>query len=173
LGCHDGGAAVGGGGRNVYGARTCSIIGAVFGTSVFPDGVPGMSSLQTVLTAADYQALEDYLTSFDGITGEHRYVTACAGCHGMDARGGRVGEDVRGEKARDILEAIREESEMEYLGCLPASDIKAIGQYLHSLKKGKDGGDDDRIRGKGKGGDNDDDNDRVRSKRQRRRQRRD
>jgi len=162
---------VGGGGRNVYGARTCSIEGAIFGTSVFPGGVPDMQFLQS-LSAADIQALEDYLNSFDGITGEHRYITACAGCHGMDARGGRVGEDVRGEKARDILEAIREESEMEYLGCLPASDIREMGRYLKSLKNGNHHGDDhddNRVRSKRRGDDDDDDNKRVQSKRRRRR----
>jgi len=138
---------LGGGGRNVYGARTCSIIGAIYGTSVFPNGVPRMSSLQQVLSAADIQALDDYLNSFEGITGEHRYITACAGCHGIDARGGRVGEGVIGASAGNILEAIREEHPMGYLDCLPASDIKEIGQYLQSLKEGKRRGNgDDRMR---------------------------
>ena len=143
----------------MVGARWCSIEGAILGTSVFPDGVPVMRDLRTVLTAEDVEAIADYLNSFEKITGQERYIAACAGCHGMDAAGGRVGESVKGEKAKDILEAIREESPMEYLSCMPASDIKEIGKYLQSLGKGK-----------GRGGDDDhDDDDRVRHDRRKRR----
>ena len=132
----------------VYGARTCSIINAIYGSgnSVFPDGVPEMQLPELKLrqlSADDIQDLENYLNSFEGITGEHRYITACAGCHGVDARGGPVGESVRNEKGRKIFEAIREESEMEFLGCLSVSDVWEMGQYLEGLKKGKGRGHDD------------------------------
>ncbi len=112
-----------------------------------------MQFLQSIRqwTMDDIRALEDYLNSFDGIKGEHRYISACAGCHGVDARGGRVREDVKGENGREILEAIREEGDMAFLGCLPASDIREIGRYLQSLDRDKRrGGDDDR-----RGGDDD------------------
>ncbi len=114
-----------------------------------------MQFLQSIRqwTMEDIQALEDYLNSFDGIKGDHRYITACAGCHGVDARGGRVREDVRHEKGRKIFESIREESDMQFLGCLPVSDVWEMGSYLEGLKKGKRRGhdddrhDDDRVRG--------------------------
>jgi len=109
---------------------------------VFPNGVPAMQGLGFEnLSDADIQAISDSLNS-NPATGQQRYITACAGCHGMDARGGRVGEGVRGAKAGAILEAIREERPMEYLDCLPARDLKDIGKYLKGNK-----------RGNGKGGD--------------------
>ena len=105
---------------------------------MFPGGVPEMASLKEVLTPADIEAISDLLNS-NLVTGQQRYITACAGCHGIDARGGRVGEGIRGASAGGILEPIQEEGPMGFLGCLPASDIKAIGNYL----TGNNGGDDD------------------------------
>lgn len=99
---------------------------------MFPQGVPDMQFLQGQLTPADIEAISESLNS-NPATGQQRYITACAGCHGIDARGGRVGESVVGASAGDILESIREELPMGYLGCLPASDIKEIGQYLQSI----------------------------------------
>jgi mono/diheme cytochrome c family protein len=119
----------------------CSIDGAIYGTSVFPNGVPDMQWLQGQLSAADIQAISDSLNS-NPATGKQRYITACAGCHGIDARGGRVHESARGN-AHDILEAIDEERPMSFLGCLPASDIKEIGKYLKGKKRGDRGGKDD------------------------------
>jgi mono/diheme cytochrome c family protein len=111
---------------------------------VFPQGVPEMQFLQGQLSAADIQAISDSLNS-NPATGQQRYITACAGCHGMDAGGGRVGEGVVGAKAGSILEAIQEERPMGFLGCLPATDIKDIANYLQSLSRGdRNGGDDDR-----------------------------
>ena len=110
-----------------------------------------MQFLQGQLSAADIQAISDSLNS-NPATGQQRYITACAGCHGMDARGGRVGEGVVGASAGSILEAIQEERPMGYLGCLPASDIKDIGKYLKSLKKSSKGG-------KGKGQNRNDEKD--------------
>ena len=128
----------------MVGARTCSIDGAINGTSVFPGGVQAMQGLGLEdLTDAEIQAISNSLNS-GKVTGQQRYITACAGCHGVDARGGRVGEGIRGASAGGILEPIQEEGPMGYLGCLPASDIKAIGNYLTGNK-----------RGGGKGGKND------------------
>jgi mono/diheme cytochrome c family protein len=128
------------GGRNVAGARTCSIDGAINGTSVFPGGVPDMQFLKG-LSPDQIQAISDSLNS-NPATGQQRYITACAGCHGIDARGGRVGEGVRGASAGDILEAIHEEGPMGYIGCLPATDVKDIGNYLRQRNSGGDRKDD-------------------------------
>jgi mono/diheme cytochrome c family protein len=102
------------------------------------------------MSDSDIQAISDYLNSFEAITGQERYIAGCAGCHGIDARGGRVGESVRGESAGKILESIREERPMGYLGCLPASDVKDIGNYLQSIGGGGSehhSGDDSRHEG--------------------------
>jgi len=137
--------------RRVAGARSCNINGSIFGTSVFPGGVPAMQFLQS-LTGAQLDSIADYLNSAQ-TSGEQRYVATCAGCHGNDGSGGRVGENVRGESAGETWEAIVEEREMNYLACMPRSDIDAIAAFLN----GSDGdfdhdgiGDDD---------DEDDDND--------------
>lgn len=103
---------------------------------MFPQGVPAMQGLGFEnLTAADIQAISDSLNS-NPATGQQRYITACAGCHGVDALGGRVGEGVRGASAGAILGAIQDERPMGYLGCLPASDVKDIANYLQSLSGG-------------------------------------
>lgn len=116
--------------KRVAGARVCSIEGAIFGTSVFRDGVPDMVAYGNQgLSSGEVAAIADYLNSRDA-TGEQRYVAACAGCHGNDARGGRVSEGVRGEDAGDIREAIRDEHTMAYLSCMPSSDADGIGAYL-------------------------------------------
>jgi mono/diheme cytochrome c family protein len=146
---------LGANGRNIVGARVCSIDGAINGTSVFPNGVPDMQFLQGQLSAADLQAISDSLNS-NPATGQQRYITACAGCHGVDARGGRVGEGAKGANAGDILEAIREEGAMGFLGCLPASDVKDIGNYLkgsNSSRGGSEGRGGNRGRGGSKGRD--------------------
>jgi mono/diheme cytochrome c family protein len=98
-----------------------------------------MQWLQGQLSAEEVQAIADALNS-TRVTGQQRYVTDCAGCHGIDARGGRVGEAVRGASSGSILEAIQEEQAMGYLGCLPSSDVKAIGTYLKGLRGGSEGG---------------------------------
>jgi mono/diheme cytochrome c family protein len=134
--------------REVVGARDCSIDGSIFGNPLFRSGVPSMRFLQQVLTPADIQAISDYLNdpAFQGtITGQDRYLAGCAACHGVNARGGRVRESVRGKGAGSIAEAIREDRAMNFMGCLPASDLQAIGSYLRSLGRGGDH-DDDRER---------------------------
>lgn len=130
--------------KRVTGARACTIEGAIFGTSVFPDGVPAMVSAgNQELTLEEIGAIAAYLNSH-AANGEQRYVTGCAGCHGNDGRGGRVDEGVRDEDAGDIREAIHEEREMAYLACLPAADVESIAGFLNGTEVGGCGdGDDD------------------------------
>ena len=139
--------------RRVAGARSCNIAGSIFGTSVFPNGVSEMQFLQG-LTEAEIELLAEYLNSRD-TSGEQRYVTTCAGCHGNDGSGGRVDEDVHGESAGETWEAIFDEEEMNYMACMPRSDIDAIADFLGGLD---DDFDDDGIRDDD---DADDDNDGV------------
>jgi PKD repeat protein len=152
--------------RRVAGARTCSIYGSIFGTSVFPNGVPEMQYLQG-LDETTIDAIADYLNSQD-TSGEQRYVTACAGCHGNNGSGGRVGEDVHGDSAGETWEAIAEESEMRYLACMPESDIIAIADFLAGMDDDNDDDgisddddDDDDNDGASDDDDDDDDNDGV------------
>jgi hypothetical protein len=91
-----------------------------------------MQFLQGVLSPEDIQAIANSLNS-NPATGQQRYTTACAGCHGDDARGGRVGKSPR-KNACKILGAIHDELWMSFLGCLPASDITDIGSYLKDKK---------------------------------------
>jgi mono/diheme cytochrome c family protein len=126
--------------RRVAGSRSCNIDGSIYGTSVFPGGVPEMQYLQG-LPAAEIEAMADYLNSKE-TTGEQRYVSTCAGCHGNDGSGGRTGENVRGESAHETREAIREESEMRFMACMPRSDIDAIASFLRT-GSGDDDDDDD------------------------------
>ena len=139
--------------RRVAGARECNINGSIFGTSVFPNGVPEMQFLQG-LTDAEIVAIADHLNSGE-VSGERRYVTTCAGCHGNHGAGGRVDEDVHGDSADETREAIDEESEMHYLACMPLTDIDAITNYLRGLD---DDNDDDAI---DDDEDGDDDNDGI------------
>ena len=127
--------------RRVAGARSCNVEGSIFGTSVFPNGVPEMQYLQK-LGAAEIDAMADYLNSKE-TTGEQRYVTTCAGCHGNDGSGGRTGEDVRGDSAHETWEAIEEESEMRFMACMPRSDIDMIAQFLGARSGPIDDDEDD------------------------------
>jgi mono/diheme cytochrome c family protein len=128
------------GAHRVAGARSCSIEASIFGTYVFPDGAPGMQFLQSLANdgSVDAEQIAAYLNS-QSVTGEQRYVTACAGCHGNDGQGGRTSEAVVGESANEIHEAIREEGSMRFLACLPDSDIDSIAIFLG----GSDGAADD------------------------------
>ncbi len=127
--------------RRVAGARSCNIAGSIFGTSVFPNGVPEMQFLQG-LTEAEIETMAEYLNSRE-TSGEQRYVTTCAGCHGNDGSGGRVDEDVHGDSAEETWEAIYDEEEMTYLACMPGTDIEAIADFLEGFD---DDFDDDGIR---------------------------
>lgn len=121
-------------GRRNTGARTCSINGAINGTFVFPGGVPAMQFLQGTLTPTDIADVSGFLNSQLPVSGQRRFVTACAGCHGLDGSGGPVDEDVRGRDADRIYRALEDEPEMAFLNCLPDSDIQAIGAYLSTLE---------------------------------------
>ncbi len=129
--------------RKVIGTRSCSLKGAIYGNYVFRDGVPAMRFMQNAFSDDQIAMIADYLNSFDGITGAQRYTTTCAGCHGFDAWGGRVDEDVRGEDAYDIKEAIYDEKEMRFLMCLPKHDIYDISYHLRMLDYYYDDDDDD------------------------------
>ena len=129
--------------HRVAGARSCSIEASIFGTYIFPDGAPGMEFLQGLVNdgSVDAEQLADYLNS-QAVTGEQRYVTACAGCHGDDGSGGRTREGVRGESASEIREAIREEGSMRFLACLPDSDINSMAAFLGGASDISGGGGD-------------------------------
>ncbi|MGD8978414.1 MAG: PKD domain-containing protein [Gammaproteobacteria bacterium] len=141
--------------RRVAGARSCTIYGSIYGTDLYPDGAPGMQFLQDVLGNDDIDALAGYLNAQDA-SGEQRYMAGCAGCHGADGSGGPYDEDVHGDEAEETAEAIEEESEMQFLTCLPDSDIVAISDYLAGFD---DDNDDDGINDDD---DDDDDNDGIR-----------
>ncbi len=99
-----------------------------------------MRFLQGALSAEQIQAISDYLNSF-AVSGQQRYATTCAGCHGLDARGGVVHESVRGADPAAITEAILDESSMRFLTCLPSSDVSQIADYLGTLE----GEDDEKV----------------------------
>ncbi len=152
--------------RRVAGSRSCNISGSIFGTSVFPNGVPEMQFLQG-LSEVEIGELAEYLNS-EETSGEQRYVSTCAGCHGDNGSGGRVDEDVHGDEAHETFEAIAEESEMRYLACMPNSDIDAITAFLLTMDDDfdDDGIDDDEDHDDDGDGihdddDSDDDNDGV------------
>ena len=157
-GCHGdpwGGSAVDpslAGTKRVAGARSCTITGAIFGTNLFPQGVPDMVAFgNQQLTATQINAIAGYLDSRTP-TGEQLYVSTCAGCHGNDGRGGRNGGSVRGETAKDITDAIRGKSAMQFLDCLSSSDIQLTASFLGSSTSGGSDGDGDGGGGGGGGG---------------------
>jgi len=120
--------------RRVTGARVCTIEASIFGNHAgkpkdvrFPDGVPEMAFLQG-LSFGQMQEIADYL-NIGVVSGERRYVTNCAGCHGDDGSGGFVDEDVRGE-GDETWEAIVDEDVMNYLGCLSGPDVDQIAAFL-------------------------------------------
>ncbi len=119
--------------RKVIGARPCSIKGAIYGTYVFKKGVWPMRFMKYSFTDEQIQMISDYLNSFGGIMGQQRFITTCAGCHGLDAKGGRVDEEVWGEDAYEIKEAIYDEDPMRFLRCLPRQDVFDIGDYLQMM----------------------------------------
>jgi len=96
--------------------------------------VNAMSSLGNVLSAADIQAIADYLGTLSvPTTPGGLYSTYCAACHGADARGGTSGESVRGASSSSISRAISGVSVMRSLNFLSSSEIQLISQYLNSL----------------------------------------
>ena len=130
----------------VPGSRPCTIRRSIYGggpaDSVFPDGVPDMTFLQGNLSREQVLMIAEFLNS-RATSGRQRYITNCSGCHGFDAAGGRVDENVRGEDASEVREAIFDEEEMEFLRCLPRSDTRQIGDYLSRLSDDDDDSDDE------------------------------
>ncbi len=122
--------------RKVIGARPCSIKGAIYGTYVFKKGVKAMQFMQGSFTDNQIMMISDYLNSFEGIMGKQRFMTTCAGCHGIDAKGGRVDEEIWGTDAYEIKETIYDEDPMRFLKCLPFDDVRAIGGYLSGYEDG-------------------------------------
>ena len=127
--------------KRVAGARSCTIEGAIFGTSVFRNGVPDMVAFgNQQLSTASIDLIAGYLNSRDA-TGEQRYVAACAGCHGNDARGGRTGEGVQGDGAGEVRDAIREDNAMRYLDCMSDADVQQVATYLKTIPSSGGGSD--------------------------------
>jgi mono/diheme cytochrome c family protein len=94
-----------------------------------------MNFLSSVLTAADIQAIADFLaTTPPPGTPEAKYLTYCSSCHGADGRSGSGG-NVTGDSAEDIEDAIDKEEEMQSLSFLSSSDISDIADYLDVLKQ--------------------------------------
>ena len=70
------------------------------------------------------------------------YATWCGFCHGDDGSGGSSREDVRGESAQEIVEAIFEEREMRFLAVLLSDqEIRLIADFLR--RQDDDDDDDD------------------------------
>ena len=138
--------------KRVAGARSCTIRGAIFGTSVFPGGVHDMSAYgNQSLSTTSIDAIATYLNS-RSVSNEQRYVSACSGCHGNDARGGRTGERVAGAGAGGIREGIQEARAMQYLSCVPDADLNQVSTYLKALGSGGGSGNDEGGGGGGGGG---------------------
>jgi cysteine-rich repeat protein len=124
----------------VLGVRPCSIEGAINGTDGYPNGVPSMQFLQGLITPDEILSISEYMNS-QPVFGIERYITACSGCHGIDASGGIFDEGVRGEDAEEIFEAIADEDAMRFLDCLTDADVDLIGAYLRSLEEDHDDSD--------------------------------
>ncbi|MCP4379574.1 MAG: hypothetical protein GY794_25820 [bacterium] len=96
--------------------------------------IGSMNYLSGVLSTADIQAITDFLaTTAPPSTPEGLYVTYCASCHGVDARGGSSDKDVRGDSRKKIAKAINDEKEMRYLDFLSSQEIRDIATYLNNL----------------------------------------
>ena len=92
---------------------------------------PTMVFLANVLSEMDINAIAEFLNQESDLAGETLYNTYCASCHGAGGAGG-LEEDVIGESADDIIEAIEEEPTMVSLAnVLSEMDIKAIAEFLN------------------------------------------
>ncbi len=97
--------------------------------------VAAMNSLGTTLTAADIQAISDYLVSLSppppppppgGSTGSTLYASNCASCHGAGDNSGKAGAT-----AARINNGITNVAAMNFLaGVLSATDVQAIADFL-------------------------------------------
>jgi len=97
--------------------------------------VSSMNFFSNTLTAADIQAIADFLAiTVPPETPKAKYEAYCGSCHGMDGKGGSSGQNVIGDDAGDIKNAIDDENEMNFLNFLSDSDIEDIADYLQELK---------------------------------------
>ncbi len=118
----------------VLGVRSCSVNASIDGNTAagsdtpYPAGVPDMQFMQGMFSGADVDAISTWMNRA-AVSGEERYATACASCHGADGSGGFAGEDIRGE-GNDLVKAIADEESMQFLSCLPASDVNEIADFL-------------------------------------------
>jgi len=128
--CHgDGG--TGGLEEDVIGESTDDIFDAI-------DDEPTMAFLSDILSNTDVDAIADFLNPNNHQAGETLYNTYCASCHGIAGTGG-LEEDVVGESAEDIREAIEEEPTMVFLSnMLNETDINAIGRFLNKARTSRD-----------------------------------
>lgn len=96
-------------------------------------GEPLMNSIS--LDYAQLQDIAEYLSGASPppppISGQDLYNTYCLACHGPGGTGG-VYEDVTGEDAEDIVEAIENEPLMNSIS-LNSSQIQAIADYLSNI----------------------------------------
>jgi len=97
--------------------------------------VSSMNFLSNTLSAADIQAIADFLAiTAPPETPKAKYESYCGSCHGMDAQGGSSDKNVVGDDKGDIKDAIEDEDEMNFLDFLTDSDIEDIADYLQVLK---------------------------------------
>jgi mono/diheme cytochrome c family protein len=93
---------------------------------------PDMNFLAGVLSAADIAAIADFLaTAAPPTTPEGLYTAYCASCHGADGSGGITNENVIGDSAGEISDAIAEEQEMQSLSFLTSQQIQLIADFLN------------------------------------------
>ncbi|MDH5517171.1 MAG: PKD domain-containing protein, partial [Gammaproteobacteria bacterium] len=96
--------------------------------------VASMNSLGSLLSAAEIQAIADYLASLTPppppttIDGASLYASSCAACHGATSSSTKIGATV----AR-INTGISSVASMNSLSSLSAAQIQAIADYLASL----------------------------------------
>ena len=96
--------------------------------------VAQMNGLATSLSAANIQAIADYLAILSTpTTPQAVYNSYCAACHGADGSGGSSGEDVRGDSARRIKRAINGESEMQFLSAVTNGELQLISDFLNGI----------------------------------------
>ena len=96
--------------------------------------VTSMNYLGSTLTAANIQAIADYLaTVAPPTTAQGLYTAYCASCHGADGSGGTSGENVLGESTGGILDAIDKEEDMQYLSFITNEQAKLISDFLNGV----------------------------------------
>jgi len=113
-------------GRPLRGVTPCSINAAI---NRF---ILGMEFLE-ILTQPEIREISRYLNTFP-VDGEDLFIATCLGCHGKEGRGGRVAENVQGERAEEIFQAMIEEEAMRYLRqCATFPLLNQIEQYLSQV----------------------------------------